>query len=184
VTRVRSPEEPSWSPLYARPVHLAQLNVGRLVDHPDSATVAEFIRALPAINLLGESSPGFVWMLKDETGPGALEQRFPGHEDDERFIVNLTIWTDFESLRHFATRSGHAMYLRRRQEWFEKSPEPTTVLWWVEEGHIPGLDEAAEHLTQLRREGPTPRAFDMRTTFSPADALQLLMEGEISPKVP
>ena len=154
---------------YPRQMHLAQLNVGRLVDHPDSPTVAEFIRALPAINLLGESSPGFVWMLKDDTGPGALGQRFPGHEDDDCFIVNLTVWSDFESLRHFVTRSGHGMYLRRRLEWFESSPEPTTVLWWIEEGHIPGLDEAAEHLAQLRSNGPTPRAFDMKTTFPPRE---------------
>jgi hypothetical protein len=82
------------------------------------------------------------------------------------------------------------MYLRRRLEWFEKSPEPTIVLWWIEEGHIPGLDEAAELLAQLRRNGPTPRAFDMKTTLSPADelasthALGQIMEGEISPKVP
>jgi hypothetical protein len=146
---------------------LAQLNVGRLVDHPESRAVAEFIAALPAINLLGESSPGFVWRLKDDFGAGAIEQRFPGHEDDERYIVNLTVWSDFESLRHFTTRSGHAMYLRRRREWFEKASEPTTVLWWIEEGHVPGLDEAAERLTQLRGKGPTPRAFDMTTTFSP-----------------
>jgi hypothetical protein len=148
-------------------MHLAQLNVGRLVDDPDSPTVAEFIRALPAINLLGETSPGFVWRLKDDDGPGALEQRFPGHEDDARFIVNLTVWTDIESLRHFATRSGHAMYLRRRPEWFEKSPEATTALWWIEDGHVPDLHEAADRLAVLRRDGPTAAAFDLRTTFPP-----------------
>jgi hypothetical protein len=162
-------------------VHLAQLNVGRLVDHPGSAAVAEFIAALPAINLLGESSPGFVWRLNDDEGAGALEQRFPGHEDDERFIVNLTVWTDFDSLRHFATRSGHGMYLRRRLEWFEKSPEPTTALWWIEEGHIPRLDEAAERLAELRETGPTPRAFDMRTTFPPPYAEGAPASTELTP---
>ena len=148
-------------------MHLAQLNVGRLVDDPDSPAVAEFIQALPAINLLGESSPGFIWRLQDDEGPGALEQRFPGHEDDDRFIVNLTVWADYESLRHFATRSGHGMYLRRRLEWFEKPSEPTTVLWWVEEGHIPDLEEAADRLAHLRRHGPSPTAFDMKTTYPP-----------------
>ena len=150
-------------------MHLAQLNVGRLIDHPDSPTVAEFIRALPAINLLGESSPGFIWRLKDDDGPGAIEQRFPGHEDDDRFIVNLTVWTDYETLRHFATRSGHGMYLRRRLEWFEKTSQPTTVLWWVEEGHIPGLEEAADRLALLRRQGPSPTAFDMKTIYPSPD---------------
>ena len=148
-------------------MHLAQLNVGRLVDDPDSATVAEFMNALAPINLLGEVSPGFIWMLKDEEGVGATGERFPGHEDDERYVVNLTVWEDIESLRRYVSRSGHGMYLRRRREWFEKSEQPTLVLWWVEEGHIPDLEEAAERLAQLRLEGPTPEAFDLRTTFPP-----------------
>ena len=147
-------------------MHLAQLNVGRLVDDQDSETVAEFIRAIEAINLLGRSSPGFVWMLTDDDGIGATGQRFPGSEDDERFIVNLTVWEDFESLHHFVTRSGHGMYLRRRREWFEKSPDPTTVLWWVEEGHLPDLVEAAERLERLRSIGPGPGAFDLVTRFA------------------
>lgn len=146
-------------------MQLAQLNVGRLVDDPDSDAVAEFMNALAAINLLGESSPGFVWMLKDEDGPGAIGQRFPGKEDDDRFVVNLTVWTDVESLRHFVVRSGHGMYLRRRREWFEKADQPTTVLWWVEVGHVPDLDEAAERLARLRTDGPAPHAFDLQTTF-------------------
>ncbi|MBT8165500.1 MAG: DUF3291 domain-containing protein [Acidimicrobiia bacterium] len=148
-------------------MHLAQLNVGRLVDDPNSDTVSEFMQALAPINLLGELSPGFVWMLKDEDGAGATGQRFPGHEDDERFIANLTVWTDLESLRHYVSRSGHGMYLRRRREWFEKSEEPTTVLWWIEEGHIPNLDEGASRLADVRRLGPTRAAFDMQTTFPP-----------------
>lgn len=146
-------------------MHLAQLNVGRLIDEPDSDTVAEFMNALAPINLLGEMSPGFVWMLKDEDGPGATGQRFPGHEDDGRYVANLTVWSDVAALRHYVTRSGHAMYLRRRREWFEKAGLPTLVLWWIEEGHIPDLEEGAERLEHLRAYGPTPEAFDLQTTF-------------------
>ena len=146
-------------------MHLAQLNVGRLVAAIDSAEVKEFIDALAPINLLGEVSPGFVWRLKDDDGAGATSQRFPGHEADPRFIINLTVWTDVDALRHFTTRSGHAMYLRRRREWFQKPEEPTTVLWWIEEGHIPDLVEAADKLDRLVRHGPTAAAFDLKTTF-------------------
>ena len=144
-------------------MHLAQLNIGRLVGDPDSEEVAEFMNALAAINLLGESSPGFVWMLKDDEGVGATGVRYPGHEDDERFVVNLTVWEDFESLKHFVTRSGHGMYLRRRLEWFEKADQPTTVLWWIDEGHVPDLAEASARMERLRAEGPSAAAFDMRT---------------------
>ena len=146
-------------------MHLAQLNVGRLVDAPESSTVKEFMDALAPINLLGELSPGFVWRLKDEDGPGAIEQRFPGYEDDPWFIINLTVWTGYEALRHFVTRSGHAMYLRRRREWFENSSEPTTVLWWIEEGHVPEVHEAAGRLELWRSRGPSREAFDMTVTF-------------------
>jgi len=146
-------------------VHLAQLNIAKLVDDPDSPTVAEFMAALPAINLLGESSPGFVWRLADENGPGAIDQRFPGHEDDPRLIVNMTVWEDFASLRHFVSRSGHAIYLRRRLEWFEKSGVAKNVLWWIEDGHRPTLDEAADRLATLRANGATEGAFDMATPF-------------------
>lgn len=146
-------------------MHLAQLNVGRLVDEPGSDTVAEFMNALGPINALGEVSPGFVWMLKDDEGVGATGERFPGHEDDDRYIANLTVWEDVESLRHFVSRSGHGMYLRRRREWFEKADQPTTVLWWIEEGHTPDLREGAARLNQLRRGGPTPEAFNLTTTF-------------------
>ena len=148
-------------------MHLAQLNIGRLVAEPGSARVAEFMDALPAINLLGEASPGFVWRLKDEDGAGAVGQRLPGHEDDERLLINLTVWTDVESLQHFVTRSGHGMYLRRRREWFEKAAEPTNVMWWIEEGHVPDLEEAAARLTHLRRHGPTADAFDLVDLFPP-----------------
>jgi hypothetical protein len=151
-------------------MHLAQLNIARLVDDQDSPTVAEFMNAIEAINLLGRSSPGFVWMLTDEDGVGATGERFPGHEHDDRLIVNLTVWEDVESLHHFVNRSGHAMYLRRRREWFEKADRPTTVLWWIEEGHVPGLAEAAERLERLHADGPTAAAFDMVTRFDPDGA--------------
>lgn len=146
-------------------MHLAQLNVGRLkhpVDHPGSA---EFIDALDPINLLGERTPGFVWRLTGD-GNDATDVGFPG-EDDPRFIVNLTVWEDVESLRHFAYRSGHAMYLRRRREWFEDLGEPVTVLWWVPEGHVPTVAEAAERLARLRTDGPSAEAFPPNQPFDP-----------------
>lgn len=146
-------------------MQLAQLNVGRLVDDPDSEAVREFVEALERINALGDASPGFVWRLADDDGPGAVEQRFPGHEDDPRFVVNLTVWTDADALREFVYRSDHTAFLRRRREWFEPPVQPTTVLWWVDDGHVPTLEEAAERLDALRRLGPTPRAFDLRTRY-------------------
>jgi hypothetical protein len=146
-------------------MHLAQLNIGRLIDDPDADSVAEFMNAIDAINLLGSSSPGFVWILQAEDGPGAVGIRFPGHEEDARLVINLTVWEDMDTMKHFVTRSGHGMYLRRRQEWFEKPTQRGTVLWWIDEGHRPTIEEAAERLAMIRANGPTSDAFDLQTTF-------------------
>ena len=148
-------------------MHLAQLNIARLVGDQDSEAVGEFMRAIDSINLLGASSPGFVWILAGEDGPGATGHRFPGHEDDDRLVVNMTVWEDFESFHHFVTRSGHGMYLRRRREWFEKADEATTVLWWIDDGHTPDLVEAADRLDRLRANGPGPEAFTMADRYDP-----------------
>lgn len=62
-------------------------------------------------------------------------------------------------------RSGHGDYTRRRRRWFEPMAGPTTVLWWVEVGGLPSLDEAAARLDHLRRHGPSPRAFSLLSQF-------------------
>jgi hypothetical protein len=41
------------------------------------------------------------------------------------------------------------------------------VLWWVPAGHLPDLDQAAERLALLRRDGPGPRAFGFRSMQPP-----------------
>jgi hypothetical protein len=45
-------------------MHLAQVNIGRIVAPMDSPAMAEFKANLDPINSLAESSPGFVWRLQ------------------------------------------------------------------------------------------------------------------------
>ncbi len=144
---------------------LAQLNIGRLVASVDDARIDDFRNALPAINALGEASPGFVWRLvgAGET-TGATDLRWPDAPDDPLMIVNLTVWTDVASLRAFAYRGPHAEFFRRRREWFEPMDEHL-VLWWIATGHQPSLHEASERIAALRANGPTATAFTLRTAF-------------------
>ncbi|MGI9644303.1 MAG: DUF3291 domain-containing protein [Ilumatobacteraceae bacterium] len=146
--------------------HLAQLNVGRLHHPLDHEASAEFERALDPINALAESSPGFVWRLTDDDGQSSSYVRLPG-EDDPLLIVNFSIWEDLESLRHFVFKSGHASYLRRRREWFQKSEEAYHVLWWTPAGTIPTLADAGERLDRLRAHGSTPDAMSFNQTVPP-----------------
>ncbi|MGB8362362.1 MAG: DUF3291 domain-containing protein, partial [Acidimicrobiia bacterium] len=108
--------------------HLAQCNIGRVHKPLDAEEMAEFVAALEPINALAESSPGFVWRLKDEDGLSSSYVDIPGN-DDPLLLINYSIWVDVESLQHFVNKSGHIAYLRRRMEWFEKSELPTSAAW-------------------------------------------------------
>ena len=55
--------------------------------------------------------------------------------------------------------------MRRRREWFESTPEATLVLWWIEAGKLPDIEEAQARLDKLRAEGPSPEAFNFKHTF-------------------
>ncbi len=119
--------------------------------------------ALDPINAIADTSPGFVWRLETPEGNATAIRPY----DDERILVNMSVWESIETLREFAYRSAHADVLRRRREWFERYEGPSMVIWWVPADHIPGIEEAKERLALLARDGPTPRAFTFRDTFPP-----------------
>lgn len=142
--------------------HLAQLNIGRLVAPLEDPQIKDFAQALAAMNLLAESSDGFVWRLKDEIGNATTIQVFP----DPLMIVNMSVWESLETLQHYAYQSGHVQYLRRRREWFEPIQSAHLVLWWIPQGHTPTLDEAKERLHHLDTHGDSEFAFTFRKVFS------------------
>ncbi|MCB1955528.1 MAG: DUF3291 domain-containing protein [Rhodocyclaceae bacterium] len=149
-------------------MHLAQLNVGRLVAPIDAPEVAGFANQLEAINGLAESSPGFVWRFAGDTRQGETAVG-----DDPQTIYNLSVWQSLESLFAFTYRSAHRAPLAARRQWFERLDGPHLVLWWVPAGHRPGLPEALSRLKRLAGEGPGPDAFDFRNAFGPdGQALQ------------
>jgi hypothetical protein len=45
-------------------------------------------------------------------------------------------------------------------------------LWWVPDGHRPGMDEATKRLAHLQKYGPTQFAFTFKATFEPDDEVQ------------
>ena len=47
-------------------MHIAQINVGRLLYPITDPRIADFVNNLDAINALAESGPGFVWRLTDD----------------------------------------------------------------------------------------------------------------------
>lgn len=144
--------------------HLAQLNIATLLAPLDSPQLADFVGNLQYINGLGERAPGFVWRLQDEAGDATALRPF-----GDEAIVNMSLWHSLEALGDFVYRSEHVEFFRRRREWFGRMAEAASVLWWVPAGHIPSLQEAADKLALLRRDGPTAAAFSYARPF-PAPA--------------
>lgn len=54
--------------------------------------------------------------------------------------------------------------MRKRNDWFDKM-QFHLVLWWVEEGHQPSLEEAKVRLKLLTENGPTAEAFSFAKPF-------------------
>ena len=134
--------------------HLAELNIARLKRPLDAEETAEFVAALDPINLIAESSPGFVWRLTDDDGQPSSFVRVD-EINDPLIIVNYSIWTDLESLKHYVYKSGHSSYLRRKNDWFEPMTQPAVVCWWVPAGTVPGVGDAYARLEHLRAHGPS-----------------------------
>ena len=147
-------------------MHIAQLNIARLRADREDPLVAEFFAAIDPINAVADVSPGFVWRLQEESGNATTIRPW----DDDRLIINMSVWETIEALEDYAYRSAHVEVMRRRVEWFDRLEQRYMALWWVPAGHIPSIDEAKARLEHLERHGPTDVAFTFRQRFpAPGD---------------
>ena len=139
-------------------LHLAELNVGRLLAPTNDPRVAEFMGALDRINGLGKRMPGFVWMAEGsgEPGTGNTAVKLDG---DAQFVSNLTVWESVESLEAFVWNTVHRAFYERRAEWFEVLGKLHFVMWWVPAGHRPTIDEAMARLAKKQERGDSDKAF-------------------------
>ena len=144
---------------------LAQINIARLLAPIDDPLVAGFVAQLDTINTLAESSNGFVWRLKDESGNATDINPF----DDPMLIVNMSVWESVEDLKSFAYHTDHIKVFKDRAKWFEKPSDAHMVLWWIPQGEFPSVEEAKDRLMHLRKHGESDYAFSFRKIF-PAPA--------------
>ncbi len=146
---------------------LAELNIARMRGvNMDDTIMKDFKDNLDRINDIAESSDGFIWRLKDDNNNATAFNPF----NDEKIIVNMSVWRDIESLGNFAFKSGHIEFLRRKREWFETFGSAYVVFWWIPTGTIPTLEDAVARLDYLNTHGPTPHAFTFRNPFPPSDS--------------
>lgn len=146
--------------------HLAELNIAKAKYDLDSPEMKGFNDQLEIVNQAAEAHSGFVWRLQDESGDATSIRFF----DDPRMIVNMSVWTDVQSLKDYIYRELHLKVFRQRHDWFEKLDTPHVVFWWIPAGQLPTLEQAHEKLLELEKNGPSQNAFDIRKIFeAPAE---------------
>jgi len=140
------------------PMHLAELNVGRLLAPTDDPRVADFMGALDRVNGLGKRMPGFVWMMQGSGAPGTgnTEAKIDG---DPQHVSNLTVWESVETLEAFVWNTVHRTFYERRSEWFEVLGRMHFVMWWIPAGHRPTLEGALARLAMKQEQGDSDEAF-------------------------
>lgn len=141
--------------------HLAQINIARMLAPIDDPLMAKFVVQLAPVNALADGSPGFVWRLQTDSGDATSIKVY----DDDKIIVNLTVWESVEALREFVYKNAHYGVLRDRKRWFEKFDGPYYALWWVPAGELPTTEEGKERLEYLREHGDTSHAFSFKNLF-------------------
>lgn len=139
-------------------MHVAELNIGRL-NHPiDDPRMADFVDNLARVNAMADRMPGFVWRLVgDGSNGGALELR---PYDDPMMAVNMSVWQTVEHLEQYVWNTVHKRFYNRKAEWFSPLKSHHFVMWPVEEGHIPTLEEAKARLDHLEAHGNSDFAYD------------------------
>ncbi|QBD74759.1 DUF3291 domain-containing protein [Ktedonosporobacter rubrisoli] len=148
--------------------HIAQVNVAYTLAPLNDPLLADFAAKLDPIYALAEESPGFIWRPKAELFTAAEAAHLPV---DERLFATISVWSSLEALKAFVYKSEHAQVMRRRREWFKRLQGPYVALWWVPEGHRPGLAEVKERMEYLRAHGPSSFAFTFAQPFPAPDLL-------------
>lgn len=148
--------------------NIAQVNIGRIRAELNDPIMAGFVNRLEEINALADASPGFVWRLQTNEGNATYLRPF----EDERTLLNMSVWESVETLKHYVYHTAHRELLRERHAWFEKFAGAYSALWWVPAGHIPGIDEAKRRIAHLEAYGPSQFAFTFNAVFPPDEAYQ------------
>jgi len=149
-----------------RTFHLAQVNIGRVRAPLEDPIMKGFVDRLDELNAVADASPGFVWRLQTDAGNATYFRPYP---EDDRVLMNMSVWESVEALRSSVYRTGHAEMLKQRHEWFEPM-RLFLALWWVPAGHRPSVDEARQRLAHLEAHGPSQFAFTFRTIVEPDEA--------------
>ncbi len=133
-------------------MHLAQFNIARARWPLEDPRMKVFNDNVERMHAIADRTPGFLWRM----GGDAAKETIWG---DAQMTWTLSLWESPEALAHFAFRTAHRQFFQRRAEWFPVLDHAWFLLWWIEPGRKPTLDEATAKKELLDREGPSEAVF-------------------------
>ncbi len=139
-----------------------QFNVARMKHSKYAAEMQSFFDAVPRIQRLAESSPGFIWRELNEDDPTIAKRLGPD------FIVNLSAWESLDALYTFVFSQPHRQIMMARDYWFTHVGKALSVVWFANNTSYPTWDQAIDRLQTLWQTGPTQDAFDYSWAYANA----------------
>lgn len=124
---------------------LAQANVALFRWSLDDPKMHEFVSQIDTMNVLAESSPGFIWRETDTVD----SQNWPSPYATPLLFFNLSVWKDVESLWRYVYKTEHIEVLKRRAEWTEEIGTSPLIMWWIQEDQRPTPMDAVERFQAL-----------------------------------
>ncbi|MEO0999196.1 MAG: DUF3291 domain-containing protein [Pseudomonadota bacterium] len=131
---------------------LAEFNIAHARWPLEDPRMADFRENTKRMNALAARSPGFLWRLDGAEADALID-------GDPRMTWTLSVWETAEALAHFAFRTVHRQFFRRRAEWFPVLDHVAITLWEVAPDARPTLAEALQRKARLDAEGPGAHAF-------------------------
>lgn len=157
---------------------LAQINIARAKYSLDDPLMKDFVEQLDEVNALADGSPGFIWRLKADDGGASSYLRV---SDDDRLLINMSVWTTIEALKEYVYRSHHGKIYSARRKWFEAPDKSPLALWWIPAGEIPSVEDGLRRLELLWNAGPSLAAFTFKELFqSPLTEVETPPSGSVS----
>ncbi|HRF93997.1 MAG TPA: DUF3291 domain-containing protein [Aggregatilineales bacterium] len=146
--------------------HLAQINIALPLAPLDSEQLYGFVSRIDEINAIAEKTAGFIWRLKGEADNALALRVF----EDDRLIINMSVWENFDALYNYTYYSDHAQVYRQKGGWMEKLAYAHMCLWWQPAGQHPTAHDGRVRLEYFQKNGATPYAFTFKTRFTPIEA--------------
>jgi hypothetical protein len=142
-------------------MHLAQFNIARIRYPLDDPRMKEFVDNIDLVHRVADRIGGLVHRVQAEGEKDATSIVVFG---DKTIVPNLTVWKDYDSLKKFVFQTMHKRFFDKKEQWFDntKLGMPTNVMWYVNEGTIPTMQDGEKRLTSLANYGNSDWAFDWR----------------------